>query len=654
MASELTSFSFTQDSVQAEAGLKKGTSFRIGFTVVGASGSAYVRIQPTYTSSDPTVATASSGAMNALNGWYTLNGAVVGHSAGTAVITAEYVDESSNVWTDTLNVEVTEGRQVIVSETSLKNIADATRTGLSSTATYKPAELADAVAKIGQYDVRRLLGGTNNDKVVVPGRDSGTTLTFSLPSEVKAVGEYAYDSAFKGAQVSSVSAPSVETVESYGFQNAFQRTSSGSNTTIDFSSLTTAGYRAFSNAFEFHSIYDISFPELVEAQAYAFQEAFSNNCYNGGYTVSFPKLTTVGSSAFSRAFRTSFTGHGPETVDFSGLVTFPSSTTGAFSSAFYDSDYLTSVDFSSLETACESCFSSAFYSTPLPAVSFPSLTAAGESAFANAFQGCASLVSADFSALTTVDKNAFYNAFSGCRSLTSVDFSSLTTVHSTATAYTFGSAFAGNVPITTLDFRKVTAAEPYAFYQICNGNTNIATARFDSVQTASDNAFTQAFNGCTALTTANFDSLETVSGSSYSVFRQAFKGCSSLTAISFPALKTVSQGGTSSIFEEAFSGCTSLTTMSFPELVTLTNTRPTSVNGVFYRAFAGCTSLTSVSFPKLDASTFGTGKEYYYFNMLSGCTGVTVHFPASAQTEVEAMYGYPNFGGTNTTVLFDL
>ena len=653
MASELTGFSFTQDSVQAEVGLKKGTSFQIGFTVVGASGS-YVHVQPTYTSSDPTVATASSGAINALNGWYTLNGAVVGHSAGTAVITAEYTDESSNVWTDTLDVEVTEGRQVIVSETSLKNIADATRAGLSSAATYKPAELADAVAKIGRYDVRRLLGGTNNDKVVVPGRESGTTLTFSLPSEVKAVGEYAYDSAFKGARVSLVSAPSVETVESYGFQNAFQRTSSGGSLTIDFSSLTSAGYRAFSNAFNFHSIYDISFPELVEAQAYAFQEAFSNNDYHGGYTVSFPKLTTVGSNAFTRAFSTSFTGHGPGTADFSSLVTFPSSTTGAFSSAFYDSDYLTSVDFSSLETACESCFSSAFYSTPLPAVSFPSLTTAGETAFTNAFQGCTSLVSADFSELTTVERGAFRNAFSGCTALASADFSNLTTVHSTTTSYTFGSAFAGNIPITTLDFRKVAAAEPYAFYQVCNGNTNVVTARFDSVQTASDNAFAQAFNGCTALTTANFDGLETVSSSSYSAFRQAFNGCSSLTTISFPALETVSQGGTSSLFEEAFSGCTSLTAMSFPELVTLTNTGSSSTYGAFYRAFAGCTSLTSVSFPKLDASTFGTGKKYYFMSMLSGCTGVTVHFPASAQTEVEAMYGYPNFGGTNTTVLFDL
>lgn len=34
--------------------------------------------------------------------------------------------------------------------------------------------------------------------------------------------------------------------------------------------------------------------------------------------------------------------------------------------------------------------------------------------------------------------------------------------------------------------------------------------------------------------------------------------------------------------------------------------------------------------------------------------GCTVHFPAAIQAKIETMTGYPNFGGTNTTVLFDL
>ena len=70
-------------------------------------------------------------------------------------------------------------------------------------------------------------------------------------------------------------------------------------------------------------------------------------------------------------------------------------------------------------------------------------------------------------------------------------------------------------------------------------------------------------------------------------------------------------------------------------------------------AFYGCSKLTSLSFPALTVDSFGSVVDQFD-KMLSGVTGCTVHFPAAIQAKIETMTGYPNFGGANTTVLFDL
>ena len=70
--------------------------------------------------------------------------------------------------------------------------------------------------------------------------------------------------------------------------------------------------------------------------------------------------------------------------------------------------------------------------------------------------------------------------------------------------------------------------------------------------------------------------------------------------------------------------------------------------------FNGCTNLTTVSFPALTTSSFGNYTNQFN-NMLSGCSGVTVHFPAAIQSTIGNWSSVTSgFGGTNTTVLFDL
>lgn len=153
-----------------------------------------------------------------------------------------------------------------------------------------------------------------------------------------------------------------------------------------------------------------------------------------------------------------------------------------------------------------------------------------------------------------------------------------------------------------------------------------------------------AFYGCTSLTSADLSSLTIVPGGN--AFLYAFSNCGSLTSVDLSSLTTISSAF--SPFEYAFRNCASLPSVNFPSLTDIKRSQ------IFNYAFQNCTSLTSVSFPALTASSFGSNTDQFS-NMLYGCTNVTVHFPAAIQSTISSWSDVTRgFGGTNTTVLFDL
>ena len=97
----------------------------------------------------------------------------------------------------------------------------------------------------------------------------------------------------------------------------------------------------------------------------------------------------------------------------------------------------------------------------------------------------------------------------------------------------------------------------------------------------------------------------------------------------------------------AFQGCKNLTSVDLSSL--------TTISGMgMYRAFYNCTSLKSLSFPALTSTSFGSYTNQFN-SMLSGVTGCTVHFPSNLQSVIGSWSDVTaGFGGTNTTVLFDL
>ena len=236
----------------------------------------------------------------------------------------------------------------------------------------------------------------------------------------------------------------------------------------------------------------------------------------------------------------------------------------------------------------------------------------GTYSLAYSFFGANALTSVDLSHVTRVDSYGLQYAFSRCSNLTSVDLSSLETV---------------------------TA---YGCQYMCSQCPSLTSVTFGSLNNASGaNAFCYAFSSCTHLTTINFGNL---TNAHTQVFDSVCLGCTALTSASFASLTSVG----SYCFNSAFYGCTSLTTLNFGSLSDI------SKDSVFRYAFYNCTSLATLSFPALTTTSFGNFTNQFN-NMLQGCTGVTVHFPAAIQSTIGSWASVTSgFGGTNTTVLFDL
>ena len=143
-----------------------------------------------------------------------------------------------------------------------------------------------------------------------------------------------------------------------------------------------------------------------------------------------------------------------------------------------------------------------------------------------------------------------------------------------------------------------------------------------------------------------FTNLESINGND--AFRDAFSGSQNITEVSFPKLEIVN--GTNGA-NGAFSACPKLRTANFPKLYRIGIRSSASIMSVL---FSSCTSLQSVYFPAF-ISEYASSCVANLDRMLDGVTGCTVHFPSNLQSVIGShSYVTAGFGGTNTTVLFDL
>jgi len=208
----------------------------------------------------------------------------------------------------------------------------------------------------------------------------------------------------------------------------------------------------------------------------------------------------------------------------------------------------------------------------------------------------------------------------------------------------------------------------YAFYN-CSRLTSVDLSSLTTV--SGQGAFVYAFYNCSRLTSVDLSSLTTIS--SRSGLKDAFYECSTITSVDLSSLTTVGDSGLTGAFSN-----NRITSVNLSNLTTvgdygLNNTFPgnkitsvdlSSLTTIGYAglvaAFAhntdsqGQTTLTSISFPALTSQSFGESTNQFG-GMLEGDEGVVVHFPFNLKSTMSSWDDVTNgFGGTNTTVLFDL
>lgn len=202
----------------------------------------------------------------------------------------------------------------------------------------------------------------------------------------------------------------------------------------------------------------------------------------------------------------------------------------------------------------------------------------------------------------------------------------------------------GSVDLSNLTTLSGNSCCQYMFYN-CPGITSVDLSNLTTV--SGTNAMSSAFQKCTGITSVDLSNLTTVSG--IGAMSSAFNGCYNITSVNVSNLTTLSaQNAMGSMFY----GCFNLTSITYSALSTVTG------NGCLSQCFAAATGLTSISFPALKSTSFGTQVNQFN-NLISGVTGCTIHFPSNldpqgGSTVISSLASYPNFGGTNTVLAFDL
>ena len=174
---------------------------------------------------------------------------------------------------------------------------------------------------------------------------------------------------------------------------------------------------------------------------------------------------------------------------------------------------------------------------------------------------------------------------------------------------------------------------------VLSASTDMVDLSFDGVTKINPDALTYRFRSHNNIMSAQFPDLIEVGSDG---FFGCFSGCANLSSVLFPKLETAE----TTAFQYAFNNCLALDSIEFSSLKNI---------GIqcFFNCFWYCANLKHIYFPAITENSFGQSTGVF-LSMLFGVTGCTLHFPSNVRSLIEGLDGYPNFGGTDTVVLFDL
>ena len=222
----------------------------------------------------------------------------------------------------------------------------------------------------------------------------------------------------------------------------------------------------------------------------------------------------------------------------------------------------------------------------------------------------------------SLESGTLKDAFMGCTTITSVDLSSIVEIGGAETMESF-----------------------------CRDCTNLVSVDLSSLTTVNgDSVLENAFRGANITGPLDLSSLQTVSGSAAMAY--AFTDNPGITSLDLSGLTSLPSNGVT--MTAAFSmslpqaSPLPLSTVSFTSLSTINGTAP------LRNIFSKRNGLQNVYFPALNSNSFGN-LTTYLDNIIKDVDGCTVHFPSNMQAIIGNWNSVQNgFGGTNTTVLWDL
>ena len=389
------------------------------------------------------------------------------------------------------------------------------------------------------------------------------------------------------------------------------------------------------------------FSDIESVEANAFRQAFDGVPVTGDAV--FDNCTNVSNNSFYLAFQSS----NISSLSFSNLVevnvyTPTSGQYGVFNGCCNNCKNLTYVNFHNL------------------------VNVVGNRSFEYLSSNCPNLTDIDFSSLSRVDGNyAFSYMCVNCYNLVNVSMENLTTCYGNSA---FTGAFFACKNLTTFSAPNLTYV-PSQGMQDCFRESGLRNIRFNHIYFANPYAFNSTFYNCQNLETAIIKSVENYPydwGTAFgnSIFNSAFYNCINLTSADISTLFIVSDLTTAiGSFNGAFVNCYNLTSANLNYLLICNY-------NTFNRTFVNCYNLTEMHFNCLNSIGFNSFNHTFDYSgiknisfpslcnvssrpfnsgMLTGVSDCVVHFPASMEatlnTQAEVVGG---FGGTNTTVLFDL
>lgn len=287
-------------------------------------------------------------------------------------------------------------------------------------------------------------------------------------------------------------------------------------------------------------------------------------------------------------------------------------------------------------------------------INLDGISTIGSYGLAYAYANSETLTTApDFSNIKHIESNGCYQTFCDCTNLESIDLSSLEIIDGSG-CY---SMLQRCNKLTSLDLHNLYYVDGSGCYNMVQNCKNLESIDLSNVMGVSTGSFCGFASSCSKLSgIIDLGNLISMGGS----INGGNGSCSSMFSYSNNVegvnLSKLTYVNSASGCSSMFSGCTKITSVSFDKLMSCAG------NGIFSSMFSSCTSLKHLYFPSLHALSFDNSYNHnrnQFSYMINGVTGCTIHFPSNLDpqtgcTTISSLLSYPKFGGTNTTVLYDL